>query len=296
MGGALILEYLLTGSSVLVSNRFEPDLDVARMRAGDVRTIAAGASYLRMAMLSGRLSKQALPTLEQIVIGAEPSDFNLLRQIWGEWPGVVIHIRYGVSESVGALTRLSLRQGQEYTTGLVGHPLPGVEVRIDNGGDSGAGRVLVRSRAAAMGVLLPSGVDPVCDGDGWLDTNDLGDLDSQGRLRLIGRSSWMIKRGGFRVSPQEIEEALQQHPEVGEALVLGVPSPNGERLVAVLVPRRTRRIEVATLVEHSRRLLSAHKIPQEFVFWDQLPRNANNKVDRFTVLDRLVAATSEGVS
>jgi acyl-CoA synthetase (AMP-forming)/AMP-acid ligase II len=127
--------------------------------------------------------------------------------------------------------------------------------------------------------------------DGWAYPGDIGSMDDQGFLHLLGRTSDLIIRGSVNVNPVEIEHVIATHPGVNEVVVIGFEKwPEGQEIAAVVVPSGGDPIEAA-LIAHCRTCLSPDKRPRKFVFLKELPRNANGKVSR-TALRRQIEQSS----
>jgi malonyl-CoA/methylmalonyl-CoA synthetase len=221
--------------------------------------------------------------------------------------GRAVRERYGLTET---LILTAARAGEEPEPGTVGRPLPGTEVRLvpipggpggdavgSSGGDPGGdavddlGAVEVRGPSLFSGYLnRPDATAAAYTPDGWFATGDIGRLTPSGALVVVGRRATdLIKSGGYKIGAGEIENALLEHPAVGEAAVVGVPDGDlGERVVAYVVPVGTAPAE-RELVEHVTALLSPHKRPREVRFLDALPRNDMGKV----VKSRLPASRGE---
>jgi acyl-CoA synthetase (AMP-forming)/AMP-acid ligase II len=126
---------------------------------------------------------------------------------------------------------------------------------------------------------------------GWFRTGDQGVLDDSGYLTLVGRIKELIIRGGEKISPREIDEVLQQHPAVAEAVAFGVPHPSwGEEVVAAVVLRSPATED--ELLHHSRLHLADFKVPKTLHFVEAIPRVATGKVQRRTVAAALAAPPS----
>jgi long-chain acyl-CoA synthetase len=125
--------------------------------------------------------------------------------------------------------------------------------------------------------------------DGWAYPGDIGALDGEGFLRLLGRTSDLIIRGGVNVHPAEVEAVLAEHPGVKEAFVVGfAQSREGEEIAAIIVAAGD--LTEAALVAHCRVRLSPDKRPRRFVFVTELPRTSNGNVSRAKLRERLEAA------
>jgi acyl-CoA synthetase (AMP-forming)/AMP-acid ligase II len=123
----------------------------------------------------------------------------------------------------------------------------------------------------------------------WLRTGDLGFLDEDGYLFLVGRSSEIIKTAGYRVAPAEIEEAVLAMPGVAEAAACGIPDASlEEAILLVVVPQTEGTVTEQDLQAHCRRHLSGFKCPRRIVFTRALPRTSSGKVRR-----RLLPALAE---
>src|SRR5262249_15946071 len=115
--------------------------------------------------------------------------------------------------------------------------------------------------------------------DGWVYPGDIGALDDAGFLRLLGRASDLIIRGGSNVHPSEVEAVLAAHARVKEVAVVGFTKwREGEEIAAFVVPYGD--LTEAELIEHCRAHLSSDKRPRKFVFATELPRNVNGKISR----------------
>lgn len=238
---------------------------------GELDRFADGASALRL-MVSGSAALP-VPVLER----------------WRELSGHTLLERYGMTEIGMALSN---PYDGERVPGTVGTPLPGVEVRLADDdalpvppGEAGEIQVLGRN------VFLeywerPDATAAAFTEDGWFRTGDTATIDN-GRFRILGRTSVdILKTGGEKVSALEVEEVLLGHEAVGEAAVVGVDDPEwGERVVAVVVARRP--VETGDLREWVRDRLAPHKVPKQFHFVDDLPRNALGKTMKPRVIEMI---------
>jgi fatty-acyl-CoA synthase len=116
--------------------------------------------------------------------------------------------------------------------------------------------------------------------DGWFQSGDVGQLTEAGEMVFLGRSTEMIKRAGINVSPAEVEDVLLQHPAVAQAGVVGVPSTQGESIIAFIVPRDANAPTSDELIAHCRRIASSYKVPDRFEIVRELPATTTGKVMR----------------
>ena len=235
---------------------------------------------------------EALATLDAILLGGSAIDPALLRE--ARRAGLTVHTTYGSTETSG---------GCVYD----GTALPGVEVKI---GDDG--RIWLGGDTLAWGYLDDAPSDFVTlGGTRWFRTNDLGSIsaDTHGRLVVFGRADDVIITGGVNVHPAAVEATMRELPEVGDCVVVGLPSPEwGAEVAAVVVPREPsalrgedhlqRRRELLDAIRaNARSALSAAAAPRALVITMRLPTRGPGKVDRRAAADLAltVLAAGEGV-
>jgi len=222
----------------------------------------------------------ALPTLPLLQYGAAPIHPETLRRAMEALPGVDFLDLYGQTEGspITCLTpedHVRAAAGREWLLQSVGRAAPGVEVRIECADDQGVGEVT--ARAAHLFVTSD---------DGWLRTGDMGRLDDEGYLYLVGRRGDRIIRGGENVYPLGVEHVLQEHPQVVEVAVIGVADQlYGEVVKAFVVPADPDAPpKEDELRSFARRELAGFKVPTEWSFVPELPRNASGKLLRRELL------------
>lgn len=187
--------------------------------------------------------------------------------------------RYGMSEAV-IITTNPLAGGR--LPGSVGYPLPGVELRIGGGEQTGVIEIRGPSVFSAYW-RMPEKTAEEFTADGFFITGDVGRRDPDGRVWISGRAKDLIISGGYNVYPKEIELVLDELPGVTESAVIGVPHPDfGEGVVAVVIGAG----DEAVLIAEARRQLAAYKAPKRVVFVDDLPRNAMGKVQKNLLRER----------
>jgi acyl carrier protein len=162
-------------------------------------------------------------------------------------------------------------------------------------GSNMTGEIVVRSPGVTSGYENDPGADRDAFRDGWFRTGDLGHLDEDGYLFVTGRIKEIINRGGFKVSPAEVDAALLRHPDVVDAAAFGVDHPTlGEDVAAAVVIRDHGKISPQQLREFALEHLAAHKVPSTIVFVPALPRNAARKTDRKALARDLESALCRG--
>lgn len=229
------------------------------------------------AAIDADFDRADLSSLVAIGVGAAPLDPDVQAAFETRY-GVPILVSYGATEFGGPVTAMSLDLRARFgpRTGSVGRALAGCKVRIV---DPVTREELRSGEQGLVEVVSPR------IGEDWITTADIGLLDTDGFLYLRGRSDSAIIRGGFKILPQAVEDALTQHPSVSEACVVGIPDRRlGELPAAALSIRPgTTAPDEAALREHARSLLPAPHVPVRFIIMDELPRTPSLKTDRRAV-------------
>jgi len=200
--------------------------------------------------------------------GTSAVPIELVRALKERFPHSATRIYYGSTEC-GAGTALAdadvLRK-----PGSVGPPAPGVDLRV--GAD---GEIQLRSHYLFDGYFDDAEATAAALRDGWYHTGDLGELDDEGHLYVIGRVSELIRTGGESVAPTEVEDVLAAHPDVAEVAVIGVPDASwGEVVCAVVVPRAEASPTLEAMQQHCEARLAGFKKPRRLETIDALPRTA----------------------
>jgi acyl-CoA synthetase (AMP-forming)/AMP-acid ligase II len=209
---------------------------------------------------------------------------ELIRRVREELPFERIVTGYGLTEA-GTVTGSKPDDDFEHIATTVGVPWPGFEVRIvtEAGADAPIGEpgeVVVRGETVMRGYFDDADATAAAiDAEGWLHTGDLGTLDADGYLRIVGRIKDMFIVGGFNAYPAEIENLLLGHPRIAQVAVIGVPDDRlGEVSKAFVVLDPGPPIEPGEIMEWARDEMANFKVPRSVEFLDALPLNATGKV------------------
>jgi acyl-CoA synthetase (AMP-forming)/AMP-acid ligase II/thioesterase domain-containing protein/aryl carrier-like protein len=183
--------------------------------------------------------------------------------------------------------------------GSVGLPLGGEIVLLDPAGarvpQGDEGEIAVRSAGLMQAYENDDAANREAFRDGWFRTGDLGRQDADGYLYVTGRIKEVVNRGGVKVSPREIDDALASHPAVAQAAAFGVPHPTlGEDLVAAVVLEPGASLDATGLRAWLGQSLSAAKVPARIEFVDALPRTGTGKVQRFALTARFARPGGAG--
>lgn len=192
--------------------------------------------------------------------------------------------RYGMTETN---MNTSNPYDGERRAGTVGFPLPGVELKItdEDGADLPQGKIgmiEVRGGNVFQGYWrMPEKTAEELADDGWFKTGDLGMIDEDGYVVIVGRGKDLIISGGFNIYPKEVELLIDDMPGVLESAVIGVPHPDfGEGVVAVVARSTEQEPDAAAIIAGLADRLAKFKQPKKVIVVDELPRNTMGKVQK----------------
>uniref|UniRef100_A0A1D1XX42 4-coumarate--CoA ligase n=1 Tax=Anthurium amnicola TaxID=1678845 RepID=A0A1D1XX42_9ARAE len=204
---------------------------------------------------------------------------------------------YAMTEASHLMASNPLLENGPHKAGSVGKPV-GQEMAIldDNGVPQPAhvnGEVCIRGSNVTKGYKNNPEANKAAFRFGWFHTGDLGFLDSDGYLHLVGRIKELINRGGEKISPIEVDDVLLSHPDVGQAVAFGVPDDKyGEEINCAVIPKEGVKLDEGGVVSFCRRNLAAFKVPKRVFVTDSLPRTATGKIQRRIVAEHFLSQIS----
>lgn len=276
-GQSILWRCARAGGGVLLHDGFE-----AGQVARDLARYPVSHLSLVPAMLARLLDSgcRPPPSLRYVMVGGAALASALHdRATAAGWP---LCPSYGMSETAAQIATHCPSDGP-WQAGLVGRPLSGSEIAIDD-----RGRIRIRGRQVMLSYLGGAGVDAA----GWLTTGDLGRIATDGSLTVTGRADDMLISGGRNVHPVEVEACLAACSGVRDVAVTGVPDAAwGDLIVALVVGE----VVPEQLLDHARQHLPSAARPRRLVFLDRLPRNATGKLER-SALRRIAAEQPEPTS
>jgi acyl-CoA synthetase (AMP-forming)/AMP-acid ligase II len=291
-----VVSTLLAGGKVALLDRFDPRQMLETIQAERVTQIAAAPTMYRWLLRTPGQERYDLSSVRRLTFSTEPCPPDLAEALHARF-GCSLQNIYGTAESmIISWTGLDDPWARAATT--VGRPAPGVRVRIVDEarqplspGAANVGEIAVHTSQMMLGYYRdPTLTAQVLDADGWFYTGDLGWLGDDGYLRLTGRKKDMLIRGGEKVYPEEVEHALERHPAVRRAGVIGVPGPaGGDAVWAFLELHGGAQLTARAALDFARGQLAPFKVPEQVRFIERLPVTATGKVQRFRL--RELAAT-----
>jgi acyl-CoA synthetase (AMP-forming)/AMP-acid ligase II len=275
---SVMLGTLYAGACLYLCPRFTVDGLLAALRDHQL-TIVQGvpAMYARLLEKLGDAGTQRLRTqLRFAYAGGSPLPPSLKAQV-EQLLGLPLHNGYGLTETSPTVSQTRLDQPRNDTS--VGHPIPGIEVRVAAGED-GIGELWVRGPNVMRGYYRePALTTAVLDADGWLNTGDMACQAEDGALFIVGRTKELIIRSGFNVYPLEVETVLNAHPAVTQSAVVGRSAADGDEQVLAFVeldPRHS--VTMDELHLYLRGQLAPYKRPARIIAMEALPAAASGKI------------------
>ncbi|MGP6177825.1 long-chain-fatty-acid--CoA ligase [Microbacterium sp. A196] len=216
---------------------------------------------------------------------------------WEDATGGILVEGYGMTET--SPVALGNPMGRTRRPGTVGIPFPSTEIRVVDPTDPSVdlplgqrGELLIRGPQVFQGYWGRPGetAASLLEG-GWLRTGDIAEVSADGFVTIVDRLKELIITGGFNVSPSEVEEALEAHPDITAAAVVGLPrSSGGEEVAAAVVLREGAVFDASALRDFCRTQLTAYKVPKRITVVDDLPRSLIGKVMRRDVREGMLSA------
>jgi o-succinylbenzoate---CoA ligase len=284
-GLSILVRSAIYATTAVVHERFETDRALAALlddrRAGGSITLVSLVATTLARLLDAGLRRP--PALRCALTGGGPVPPALLER--ARAADVPVSLTYGLTEACSQVTTTPLATLERGRPATAGPPLFCTRVRIDRAPTATAIGAAVGATEPAAGEILVAGptVAPGSAGpDGWLRTGDLGSLDAQGRLRVTGRRADTIISGGENVAPTEVEAALEEHPHVAEAAVIGRPDERwGEAVTALVVAHPGAAVDGEALRVHCAARLAPYKVPKQIALVaGPLPRTRSGKLLR----------------
>jgi acetyl-CoA synthetase len=266
---AFIAPWLAGAAAYLHEGRFDPDERLGVCEREGINVLCQAPTEYRM--LAKRTELRPVRSLRRLVSAGEPLNAGVIAAFREEL-GLDIHDGYGQTET-GALT--GALTGDEVRDGSMGKPLPGIELRVEDG------ELQLRTASCPTFFSHYLGAEPFA-GE-WWHTGDLVRADDDGYLWFEGRSDDVILSSGYRIGPFEVESALVSHPAVSEAAAVAAPDAERGAIVRAIVVLRSGEPgdELAReLQEHVKEQTAPYKYPRIVEFADSLPKTANGKIKR----------------
>jgi acyl-CoA synthetase (AMP-forming)/AMP-acid ligase II len=277
------LPFLLVGATVVLRKRFSATQFWAQCREARANTSSVSPTILAMLLEHEASAPPASEIhLDFIKVASAPTPPELAQRFEKRFGEGLLLETYGLTETTAINVMNPLHGPRKH--GSIGKPLAPQEARVVDGEGRAlpqgeVGEIEIRGATVMKEYFRDPANTAKAMRNGWLRSGDLGRIDEDGFIFIVGRSKEMILRGGENISPLEIEEVAVRHPAVREAAAVGVPDRIWGETVGLAVVARTP-VSEGELMDFCKAHLSPFKVPQRVVFVEELPRNAVGKVTR----------------
>jgi len=298
-GLGVLIETLAAGATLVLQDEFDAVRAVALLQQERVTVMHGVPTMYQLIMRAPNFDAAAFPRLRTGIVAGAVSE-ELVRRI-RRWCNV--QLSYGLTETGPTMTMTRFGDPAEKRLTTVGRALPGVEIKavdVVTGalhGPEAVGELAVRGPNVMQGyVRMPTETARSFSPEGFFLTGDLGIIDEEGYVRIVGRRRETIVRGGFRIYPREVEDQLRAHPAVDDVCVIGIPHDIlGELVCACVVPVEGAVITGGELKAFARDTVAEYKFPDLVRFFDAFPMTGSGKVRR-RELERMVALDHTAMS
>ncbi|QDW39899.1 acyl--CoA ligase [Bradyrhizobium sp. KBS0727] len=278
--GAMLTTAIWAGGTTELVSQFRPDNFVSALKDNRVTYVMGVPTIFARVLEYARSNNLSLRSdrLRFIAVGGMPLDLTLKAQV-EEAFGLELGNSYGMTEIAPVTRSRGATLGRS-----VGEVQPGIEVRIirEDGTDASAGEpgeIWVKGPNLMLGYYKTQLADnEIRRPGGFITTGDIGSMDQDGNLSLVGRTKDVIIRSGFNVYPIEVEAVLSQVPDVALVAVVGRAVDGNEEVVAYVQPVAGRQLDVAELDAWARENLTAYKRPSEIILTHELPIGPTGKI------------------
>ncbi len=283
LSNGLITTFFYQGAFALIPH-YSPANLLATIEKHKATILIAIPSMYNHLLAVARARKTNIPkSLRICVSGGAPLPATVLKEFQDVFE-TRINEGYGLTETTSSV---SVNQfGENYRPGSIGPPSRSVEMKVldENGNtlpDGEEGEIVIRGDVVTPGYWNLPKETATTIRDGWLHTGDLGHRDADGYFYITDRKKDLIIRGGFNISPREVEEVLISHPAVSDAAVVGAEDSRGGEIVKAYVALlEGKSATERELLEHCESNLAPYKLPKAIEFRDTIPKSATGKVLR----------------
>ena len=292
-GFGVVVGAVAAGATLVLQEEFRAREAIRLMEVERVTILHGVPTMFHLLMRDATFERSRLRTLRSGIIAGGWVSQDLADRVRA-WCNV--EIAYGLTETgpTVAVTRAS--DASDKRSATVGRPLPGVEVKAVDfvtgalHGPEAVGEIAVRGPNVMLGYArMPAETRRSFTPEGFFLTGDLGIIDEDGYVRIVGRRRETILRGGYQIYPREVEDQLRAHPAVDDVCVIGVPHDiMGELVCACIVPVEGAVITGEEIKDFARDTVADYKVPDLVRFFDEFPMTGSGKVKR-RELERMVA-------
>ncbi len=284
-GFSMMVGTMTAGATLVLLPTFDAASALRLIPSHDVSVLHGVPTQFHLLMREEGFDPSRLRSLRTGIIAGSSVSEELVRRV-RRWCDVLV--AYGLTETGPTVTITRRGDSDDRRIGSVGCALPGVEIMAVDlmtgalHGPEAVGELAVRGSSLMRGYLrMPAETAKVHTPEGFFLTGDLGIIDEDGYVKILGRRQETIVRGGTQLYPRELEDRLRAHPAVDDVCVIGVPHDVlGEQICACIVPVEGAVITGSEIKRFAQETMAAYKVPDLVRFFDAFPMTGSGKVRR----------------
>jgi acyl-CoA synthetase (AMP-forming)/AMP-acid ligase II len=302
------MTYHFRGCTIFLQREFDPGKLLETIERERITGALLPATMLRAVMDHPDFVRRDWSSLRTIYYASSPTPEPLLRRALKIFGPILVQY-YGGTEGGGVGTTMlkhhhvldgDPRLQRRLSSAGQAKALAKVRVVRADGTDCDmgeAGEIIIRSPGIMQGYWNNPAATAASLRDGWIYTGDIGTLDDEYFVYIVGRKKEMIVSGGANIYPREVEDAIHRHPAVLEAAVIGTPDEKwGETVHAIVTRRPGHELSAEELIEHCRSLIASYKKPTAVTFMDPIPKLESGKIDKVALSEPFWAGRTRRVN
>jgi acyl-CoA synthetase (AMP-forming)/AMP-acid ligase II len=295
-GMTVVVNFILSGRTIVIQENFSTTEAIKIIEKEKVNIFGATPALMTLMLRDSEIKTHDLSSIIYMICAAASVSPALVREI-KKVVGTPTMIGYGCTEVVGGPTVTDpFTDSEKALQETVGKVTGGYEVKIVDEDRTPVpthqvGEIALRSGSVMLGYYKAEELTrEVIDEAGWYYTGDLGTMDEDGYLRIVGRVKEMIIRAGQNIYPAELESILIKHPKVDAVSVVGIPDDiAGEKVLAFVIPGVGEKLNKIEVMEFCRENLAPYKVPHDVRFMEELPMNPSGKVLKRVLREQVLA-------
>ena len=286
------------GATAVILDRFTTRATCEAIAEHKITVLCCVSTQLTMLMADPATRGYDLSSLRVVYTGGEALPYRPAAE-FEDLTGAKILQFYGSNET-GMLSATTLDDSREHRLRTGGRLVPEMSVRLFDGDrdvtETGRGQPACRGPATSLGYLGGIGHDELFTPDGWMRMGDICEIDADGYLRVTGRTSDFILRGGKNISASQVEDAVMTHPAIAIAAAVAMPDPVfGEKVCLYAELTDSAAVDLPGLVEHLLALgVSKELLPERLIILDELPRSSGGKIAKGRLREDIGARMEAG--
>lgn len=294
MGLAAILRLVATETKAVILEKYSPEKTLQLIEQEKITIHPGVPTLFILEMNHPNFKSYDLSSLRVAIMAGAPCPVEIIQRVETEM-GCPVLVSYGMTETSPILTMTDFDDPAYLKSETVGRALKGVKLKIvdENRVETApgiVGEIACQTPGLMKGYYnMPEKTYEVIDEERWYYTGDLGTIDEDGYVRIVGRKKDLLIRGGYNIYPTEIEEAFYSHPSIMEAAIVGLPDTVlGEVSCAAITLKPNQQVTTDELKSFIQEKVADYKVPDHIVIVEELPKTPSGKIMKFALKDYIL--------